>query len=119
MTPGTMPSVCYAGGAARHARGQGTATLRQTAAIAGFVMGRSSEITGGSGARAEGRETARRFAEHSVVRLKRPVDVKGRSLPSGTNGTVVAAWRDGNGYEVEFFEPFHAVVTLEADDLSA
>jgi len=29
----------------------------------------------------------------------------------------VAAYRDGLGYEVEFDRPFHAVVTLNADDL--
>ena len=62
---------------------------------------------------------SRRFAELSVVTLKNPVEVKGRSLPAGTPGTVVAAYADGVGYEVEFFAPFHAVVTLEADDLSA
>lgn len=64
-------------------------------------------------------ETAGRFAELSVVTLKHPVEVKGRLLPAGTPGTVVAAYADGGGYEVEFFEPFHAVATLEADDLSA
>jgi len=33
-------------------------------------------------------------------------------------GTVVAAYSDGMGYEVEFENPFHAVVTLEACDLA-
>jgi hypothetical protein len=60
-----------------------------------------------------------RFAELSVVFMRHPVDVGGRSLPSGTKGTVVAAYADGIGYEVEVFEPFHAVVTLEASDLAA
>jgi hypothetical protein len=32
---------------------------------------------------------------------------------------VVAAYGDGLGYEVEFERPFHAVVTLEAGDLTA
>ena len=58
------------------------------------------------------------FAELSVVSLRREVDVEGRSLPAGTKGTVVAAYGDGVGYEVEFSAPFHAVVTLEADDLA-
>jgi len=45
--------------------------------------------------------------------------VDDRTLPAGTKGTVVAAYSDGVGYEVEVFEPFHAVVTLEAGDLTA
>jgi Domain of unknown function (DUF4926) len=64
------------------------------------------------------RPVARRFAELSVVALTHAIDVEGRSLPEGTRGTVVAAYRDGVGYEVEFEHPFHAVVTLEAGDLS-
>jgi len=60
-----------------------------------------------------------RFAELSVVALTRAIEVEGRSLPQGTPGTVVAAYRDGVGYEVEFERPFHAVVTLEAGDLTA
>jgi hypothetical protein len=59
------------------------------------------------------------FAELSVVSIRRPVDVGGRLLPTGAKGTVVAAYADGLGYEVEVFEPFHAVVTLEASDLAA
>jgi len=62
---------------------------------------------------------APRFAELSVVALAHAVDIDGRSLPEGTRGTVVAAYRDGVGYEVEFERPFHAVVTLEAGDLTA
>jgi hypothetical protein len=60
-----------------------------------------------------------RFAELSVVSTRHPVHVDGRTLPTGTKGTVVAAYADGVGYEVEVFEPFHAVVTLEAGDLAA
>jgi hypothetical protein len=58
-----------------------------------------------------------RFAELSVVSLRHSVGVNGRTLPAGTKGTIVAAYGDGVGYEVEVFEPFHAVVTLEAADL--
>jgi hypothetical protein len=83
------------------------------------VMVRRSQLSEGSRALQEGSERAPHFAELSVVALKNPVDVKGRCLPAGTRGTVVAAYRDGIGYEVEFFEPFHAVATLEANDLSA
>ena len=65
------------------------------------------------------RPAAPRFAELSVVALARAVDVDGRSLPAETRGMVVAAYTDGLGYEVEFEHPFHAVVTLEAGDLTA
>ena len=82
-------------------------------------MVRRSQVSGGSRTLHKGTERARHFAELSVVALKNPVDVRGRSLPAGTRGTIVAAYSDGIGYEVEFFEPFHVVVTLEANDLSA
>jgi hypothetical protein len=59
-----------------------------------------------------------RFAELSVVSFRRPVEHEGRSIPVGTEATVVAAYADGIGYEVEVFAPFHAVVTVEADDLT-
>jgi hypothetical protein len=60
-----------------------------------------------------------RFAELSVVSLRRPVKYGETSVPAGTTGTVVAAYRDGAAYEVEIFAPFHAVVTVERDDLTA
>ena len=70
--------------------------------------------------RAEGAvPTVRRFAELSVVALTHPVETGGQWLPGGAKGTVVAAYADGTGYEVEFEEPFHAVVTLAAGDLAA
>ena len=59
------------------------------------------------------------FAELSVVTLTRAVEVEGRSLPEGALGTVVAAYGDSVGYEVEFERPFHAVLTLQACDLTA
>ena len=59
------------------------------------------------------------FAELSVVALTRAVEVEGQSLPEGALGTVVAAHGDGVGYEVEFERPFHAVVMLQARDLTA
>ena len=61
----------------------------------------------------------RPFAELSVVALARAIDVDGRPMAKGSRGTVVAAYHDGVGYEVEFELPFHAVVTLEAGDLTA
>ena len=59
------------------------------------------------------------FAELSVVALTRAVEVEGQSLPEGALETVVAAYGDGVGYEVEFERPFHAVVTLQVGDLTA
>jgi hypothetical protein len=58
-----------------------------------------------------------RFAELSVVRLRHDIDVFGGILPEGAAGTVVAAYK-GAAYEVEFEQPFHAVVTLEHGDLT-
>lgn len=57
------------------------------------------------------------FAELSTVSLVRTVEIAGRMLPLGATGTVVAAYSDGQGYEVEFERPFHVVATLEASDL--
>lgn len=59
------------------------------------------------------------FAELSVVALTHAIEFEGQSLPEGALGTVVAAYGDGVGYEVEFEHPFHAVVTLQAGDLTA
>ena len=53
-----------------------------------------------------------------MVAIRHPVAVGERTLPTGTKGTVVAAYADGAGYEIEVFEPFHAIVTLEASDLA-
>jgi hypothetical protein len=83
------------------------------------IMVHRSHIADDSGPSHDRTYPARDFAELSVVTLKKSIDVKGRSLPAGTKGTIVAAYSDGIGYEVEFFEPFHAVVTLEGNDLSA
>jgi len=40
-----------------------------------------------------------------------------RVLPPGAEGVVVGIWRDGAAYEVEFDEPFHAVVTVPVANL--
>ena len=55
--------------------------------------------------------------ELSIVALTHPHECKGKVLPEGTTGAVVFAYRDGAGYEVEFDEPFHCVVTVERDDI--
>lgn len=59
------------------------------------------------------------YAELSVVRLARDLDVEGETLKAGTRGTVVGVYADGAAYEVEFNTPFHAVLTLETADLNA
>ena len=65
-------------------------------------------------------ETAgRTYPELSIVSLVRDVSTDDGVLPVGTSGTVVAAYRAGNGFEVEFDKPFHAVVTLNGADLTA
>lgn len=42
---------------------------------------------------------------------------EGKVLPEGATGTVVMVYRGGAGYEVEFAQPFHCVVTLRPDDI--
>ena len=59
------------------------------------------------------------FAELSVVTLTRAIEVGSKVLPEGAMGSVVAAYNDVIGYEVEFEIPFHAVVTLIDSDLTA
>jgi hypothetical protein len=60
------------------------------------------------------------FVEHSMVRLSRACDTDdGRTLPAGASGAVVGIWREGLAYEVEFSDPFHAVVTLRPQQLQA
>ena len=71
-----------------------------------------------AGARATAPAASMRFAEHSIV--TRSSDMRlddGRVLPSGAKGAVVGIWRDGVAYEVEFDEPFHAVVTVPVANL--
>jgi hypothetical protein len=80
-------------------------------------MARRKEIAGEEPVRQVAAARSR-FAELAVVSVRHPVDVDGQTLPAGTRGTIVAAYADGVGYEVEVFEPFHAVVTLEAGDLA-
>ncbi len=59
------------------------------------------------------------FPELSVVALVRDVITDDGLLPAGSKGTVVAVYSSGDGYEVEFFAPFHAVETLDGADLTA
>ena len=55
--------------------------------------------------------------ELSIVALTHPYECRAGVLPKGATGAVVFAYRDGVGYEVEFDQPFHCVVTVERDDI--
>jgi hypothetical protein len=55
--------------------------------------------------------------ELSIVALRNAHRYEAGVLPPGTKGTIVHAYRDGAGYEVEFSEPFHCVVTVAHDDI--
>ena len=55
--------------------------------------------------------------ELSIVALRSARVCDGKTLPEGAQGAVVHAYRDGVGYEVEFDEPFHCVVTVGRDDI--
>ena len=53
------------------------------------------------------------IAELDRVVLKSDVTVDGKSLPSGSIGTVVAIWGGGEAFEVEFSEPIACLATIE------
>jgi hypothetical protein len=82
-------------------------------------MGRVEKIAGNrkrpAGAAPSG---SRRHPELSIVSLVRDVEADGRTFPAGARGTIVAAYADGEGYEVEFFEPMHGVVTVGTRDIA-
>ncbi|SFL12520.1 hypothetical protein SAMN05192568_100172 [Methylobacterium pseudosasicola] len=62
---------------------------------------------------------AEAIPEHSMVRLSSSLALKdGRRLPEGARGAVVFVHGDGEAYEVEFVEPFHAVATVPAPSVS-
>jgi hypothetical protein len=58
-----------------------------------------------------------RIAELSIVVLTRSRACSSGVIPEGSRGTVVHAYGDGMGYEVEFDEPTHCVVTVERDGI--
>ena len=71
------------------------------------------------GKRAEAHRGRPAFSEHHLVSLSSRLKLEdGRTLPAGSTGTVVGIWAEGEAFEVEFAEPFHAVVTIEASKLS-
>jgi hypothetical protein len=55
--------------------------------------------------------------ELSIVALRHAHKWDGKVLPEGAKGAVVHTYRGGAGYEVEFDEPFHCVVTVGRDDI--
>ncbi|HVH78070.1 MAG TPA: hypothetical protein VM782_01660 [Stellaceae bacterium] len=55
--------------------------------------------------------------ELSVFALRHARECGGKMLPEGAKGTIVHAYRDGAGYEVEFDEPFHCVLTVGSSDI--
>ena len=71
---------------------------------------------------------ANRHAELERVCLARPVaafyepEGKGfatnREVPAGATGTVVSVLGEGQGYEVEFTQPFAAIATVQDADLN-
>ena len=67
----------------------------------------------------QGVEPARRpLAEHSLVTLTVRADLDdGRSVPVGATGAIVGVWSEGAAYLVEFNEPLHAVVKVDAGSL--
>ena len=54
----------------------------------------------------------------ALVTLASPVEAGGRTLPRGATGTVVHVYPGGGAYEVEFQAPFHAVVTVRAEEIA-
>ncbi len=59
------------------------------------------------------------LAELTEVRLTRRVETGGSIMPQGSRGCIVGVYQDGAAYEVEFFAPEHAVLTIEAGDVEA
>lgn len=57
------------------------------------------------------------FKDLDAVRLGRSLETDDGLMPAGSEGTVVGVWRAGAAYEVEFSEPFHAVETVNVEDL--
>jgi hypothetical protein len=61
----------------------------------------------------------RLIAELSIVRLGKPVQTKEGTVPSGASGTVVHIHDDGRAFIIEFYQPFHAIATVEAEAIAA
>lgn len=57
------------------------------------------------------------FKENAEVRLRVPIFKDGIHFPAGTTGVIVWPYPDGQVFEVEFFSPQSAVVTVLGQDL--
>lgn len=58
------------------------------------------------------------FRELQIVRISKEVETEdGEKVSSGTCGTIVGVWGQGEAYEVEFIDPI-GVATIRADGLS-
>jgi len=56
--------------------------------------------------------------ELAVARVLAPMIVREGAIPAGTQGVIVHASRGGAAYELEIYEPFHAVVTVAAANIA-
>jgi hypothetical protein len=59
------------------------------------------------------------FKDFTEVTLAQPIVVQGIAMPAGSRGVILAAWADGQAYEVEFETPRHVLLTVEAGCLRA
>lgn len=57
--------------------------------------------------------------ELDVVRLLAEVSLDEGRLPVGSLGTAVFRHLNGEAFEVEFMSPFHALLTLRANEVAA
>lgn len=64
-------------------------------------------------------DPGRSIRELDVVRLLAEVQLDEGRLPIGALGTAVYRHRDGEAFEVEFIDPFPAVVTLRTSEIAA
>lgn len=67
----------------------------------------SRKLTSNGGVRAAsqrslGASLERKIQEHDIIRVTRDIDVEGRKIAKGTEGTVISVYRNGKGYAVEF-----------------
>jgi type I restriction enzyme, R subunit len=56
----------------------------------------------------------RKLSELSRVRLVQDISDGAEVIPADSTGTVVHIYQDGEGLEVEFTTPRHAVLTLRS-----
>ncbi len=59
----------------------------------------------------------RHFQEHETVRTVRELSDGSYIIPAGEIGTIIHVYGGGDCYEVEFSDPFIAVVTCHLEDI--